>query len=173
MKKNYNPYIYQAKSDFEDRLFKMKNVVGVSVGTKITKGKDTGRECIRVYVEKKMPVFAVARQDLIPQNVEMVETDIIEVDRLDAPRPIPAQEYKKRMRPALGGISIGHFLITAGTFGFLVRDKESKEFMILSNNHVLANSNKAKEGDAILQPGPHDIKQQKKYICKDCKNEFT
>ena len=27
---------------------------------------------------------------------------------------------------------------------------------MLSNNHVLANSNEARRGDAILQPGPHD-----------------
>ena len=27
---------------------------------------------------------------------------------------------------------------------------------ILSNNHVLANSNEASEGDSVLQPGPHD-----------------
>ena len=31
-----------------------------------------------------------------------------------------------------------------------------RKFYILSNNHVLANSNKAKPGDTILQPGPYD-----------------
>ena len=30
------------------------------------------------------------------------------------------------------------------------------QVFVLSNNHVLANSNDAQRGDAILQPGPHD-----------------
>jgi hypothetical protein len=51
-------------------------------------------------------------------------------------------------------VSIGHHDITAGTLGCLV--KKDGQAMILSNNHVLANSNDAQIGDAILQPGPHD-----------------
>lgn len=51
-------------------------------------------------------------------------------------------------------MSIGHRDITAGTLGCLV--KKNGEALILSNNHVLANSNDAVIGDAILQPGPHD-----------------
>jgi S1-C subfamily serine protease len=48
-------------------------------------------------------------------------------------------------------VSIGHVAITAGTLGCL-----TSEGYILSNNHVLANSNNAQPGDHILQPGPHD-----------------
>lgn len=46
--------------------------------------------------------------------------------------------------------------ITAGTLGGLVRDNESGQVAILSNNHVLADANEATIGDPILQPGPHD-----------------
>jgi hypothetical protein len=38
----------------------------------------------------------------------------------------------------------------------VVRDRNTNERLILSNNHVLANSNDASPGDAILQPGPAD-----------------
>jgi hypothetical protein len=38
----------------------------------------------------------------------------------------------------------------------VVRDRQSGEPLILSNNHVLANSNEAQVGDPILQPGPSD-----------------
>jgi hypothetical protein len=34
--------------------------------------------------------------------------------------------------------------------------KRNNQWHILSNNHVLANSNDARIGDPILQPGPHD-----------------
>jgi hypothetical protein len=69
----------------------------------------------------------------------------------------PAQQ--KRSRPLKIGVSVGHFKITAGTFGCFVRGldpKDDKALMILSNNHVLANENRARKGDAILQPGPID-----------------
>ena len=59
-------------------------------------------------------------------------------------------------RPIFGGISIGHHDITAGTMSLLVRDRTTKESLILSNNHVLANINKGVKGDAIIQPGTHD-----------------
>src|SRR3546814_10205184 len=51
---------------------------------------------------------------------------------------------------------MGHAAITAGTLGGLVRDRETGAVVILSNNHVLANSNQGTAGDAILQPGPAD-----------------
>jgi hypothetical protein len=70
---------------------------------------------------------------------------------------IEAQTFNARVRPAIPGYSIGHFRITAGTFGCLVRDVcPPCRIYILSNNHVLANSNAAGIGDPILQPGPYD-----------------
>jgi hypothetical protein len=53
-------------------------------------------------------------------------------------------------------VSIGQYQITAGTLGCVVRDRRTGARLILSNNHVLANSNSASPGDAILQPGPYD-----------------
>ena len=56
-------------------------------------------------------------------------------------------------------MSVGHCKITAGTIGCFVRGltpKDARVVMILSNNHVLANENRAKPGDAILQPGRVD-----------------
>jgi hypothetical protein len=58
-------------------------------------------------------------------------------------------------RPAPLGFSVGHPNITAGTIGFRVKNAGGSVF-ILSNNHVLANSNNASIGDLTLQPGPAD-----------------
>ncbi len=84
-----------------------------------------------------------------------METDVIEIGR------VRLMERAVKMRPALPGSSIGHYKISAGTFGVVVRDKNSGEKLILSNNHILANGSngsdgRASVGDAILQPGPYD-----------------
>jgi hypothetical protein len=58
---------------------------------------------------------------------------------------------------------MGHVQITAGTFGAVVMDQKTKKPLLLSNNHVFANSSgaggrqrRARKGDLILQPGPYD-----------------
>ena len=64
------------------------------------------------------------------------------------------------VRPSPCGISIGHFKITAGTQGVLARGlspDRQKRFLVLSNNHILANCNDCQPGDAIHQPGPLDM----------------
>jgi len=63
-------------------------------------------------------------------------------------------------RPIIGGTSVGHYQISAGTIGCIVKDSDGKTY-ILSNNHVLANTSTVKNmravaGDTILQPGPAD-----------------
>ena len=130
-------------------LLKKKNVVGVGYGHKHTAGVDTGEPCVCVLVEKKVDISQLRKSALVPTTVDGIRTDVIEVGKIIA---LPATTDKHR--PAPGGISIGHKDITAGTFGCLVTDGDTT--FILSNNHVLANSNAADLGDEILQPGPHD-----------------
>lgn len=72
---------------------------------------------------------------------------------------VDAFSHRFRIRPAPGGVSVGHFRITAGTLGCLATGNSSprnQRLMVLSNNHVLANSNSANLGDCICQPGPAD-----------------
>jgi hypothetical protein len=68
----------------------------------------------------------------------------------------PSHWYRKRQRPLRLGTSIGHFSVTAGTLGCIVKNRSDGTNMILSNNHVLANENDATPGDVILQPGHFD-----------------
>jgi hypothetical protein len=64
---------------------------------------------------------------------------------------------QKKVHPLQIGLSCGHFKITAGTLGCFVRLRgDVAKLFILSNNHVLADENKATVGEAILQPGPFD-----------------
>ncbi len=64
--------------------------------------------------------------------------------------------HQRRNRPLRLGGSVGHFKISAGTLGCFVRAGGDGPAMILSNNHVLADENRGKKGDAILQPGRFD-----------------
>ena len=80
------------------------------------------------------------------------------------------QLLRRRMRPCPSGFSIGNVAITAGTLGSVVYDFQPgattdppapgvgvpSRYYVLSNNHVLAASNAAPIGSAILQPGPFD-----------------
>jgi hypothetical protein len=64
--------------------------------------------------------------------------------------------HQRKNRPLRVGGSVGHFRITAGTLGCFVQAGSDGPPMILSNNHVLADEDRGKKGDAILQPGPFD-----------------
>ena len=63
----------------------------------------------------------------------------------------------KQPRPIQLGVSGGNINdgCSAGTLGSLVENKFGRQF-ILSNNHVLADENRAVKGDLIIQPGSLD-----------------
>jgi len=136
-----------AKEASKQTIMKYPNVVGVGIGKK----NDDGLPSIRVMVKEKRPLAALHPKEVLPQAINGFLTDVVQVGEIKA-----LQARTDRWRPALGGVSIGHYKITAGTLGTVVRDKASGAPLILSNNHVLANSNEANIGDPILQPGPYD-----------------
>jgi len=71
-------------------------------------------------------------------------------------RTCSPEVFQRRVRPLHIGLSIGHVKITAGTLGAIVSERGGLAPLVLSNNHVLANENGAKPGDAIVQPGRFD-----------------
>jgi len=139
----------QAKRKSETMLIGMDNVVAVGVGFKSVGGVQTNEPAVIVSVVKKLPSSQLVGLAMVPSLLGGVQTDVIETGKI-----VAFQDPKQKMRPARPGVSIGHYQITAGTLGCLVQ--RSGQVYILSNNHVLANSNAAQFGDAILQPGPYD-----------------
>jgi len=103
------------------------------------------------------------------RRAEMVDTNGHRRVVMEVPEA-GIETLTKRSRPAQGGYSVGHINITAGTIATGVYDilpggstnppthglGQPARYYILSNNHVLANSNNANIGDSILQPGPAD-----------------
>lgn len=143
-------------------LFGFPNVVGTGTGYKRVQGVDTGQMAVVVFVSEKLPARAMSRSAIVPPEVDGLPTDVIEIGRLKALRPDSAQAARVgRLRPAPGGVSIGHPDITAGTLGAVVWERSAGRPMILSNNHVLANSSTHFPGKPpgevpVLQPGPYD-----------------
>lgn len=130
-------------------LMGRENVVATGIGYKTVGNVVTNELAIVVSVVQKRPSAQLAAAAMIPKTVGNMKTDVIETGRI-----IAFQDPKQKMRPARPGVSIGHFQITAGTFGCLVQ--RGTQVYILSNNHVLANSNNAQLGDPIYQPGKYD-----------------
>lgn len=141
----------KAKDRNLKKLKQKKNVIGVGIGHKITNGKDTGELCLSVLVTKKVAPSELSNKDFVPKIIDNIFTDVKEVGKI-----VALKARTDRWRPAPGGVSIGHYSITAGTLGGFVKDIATNETLILSNNHVMANSNNASIGDPILQPGPAD-----------------
>jgi hypothetical protein len=161
--------IAEVQDKRERELLCLDNVVGVAASLKVKGDKPIRKWALTVLVEKKPALADVPKASRIAPEIDGVPTDVVEVGKLE---PLV---FNARVRPALPGYSIGHHNITAGTFGCLVRDirrcccKVEKDcdcnrfreecagdYLILSNNHVLAASNLGKPGDLILQPGPFD-----------------
>lgn len=151
-------------------LLSLPQVVGIGHGLKEVSGSQTSDEAIMVLVKKKVTANSLPKQMLVPKVFENMPTDVIEVgdliahetaDRITETDVSIQLSPTSRVRPAPPGVSIGHYRITAGTFGAVVYDKANGQALILSNNHVLANASNGRDfqariGDAILQPGPAD-----------------
>lgn len=122
-----------------EKLMQIVGVVGTGIGM-----NDYGEPVISVFTEDKLVTGIPTTLGTIPVEKKVTGRFIAYVDPTTRfPRPVPI------------GVSVGHPKITAGTIGCRVKDG-SGNLYILSNNHVLANSNDATIGDAIIQPGTYD-----------------
>ncbi|MPZ89154.1 MAG: serine protease [Nitriliruptorales bacterium] len=149
-------------------LLDKDHVVGVACGTKIAGGEDTGEQALTVLVDTKLPREMLTEDDLVDTSVDDTPTDVQEVGVLQAGQAVPVppevmepSALSQRVRPAMGGFSCGHPQVTAGTIATGCYDASPfpgipQRYYLLSNNHVIANSNNAQIGDPCLQPGRVD-----------------
>lgn len=154
------------KNKSEDQLSKRQGVVGIGVGHKWADGVPIDHQpAILVFVEKKRSKKGIIQkfslEEVIPESIDGIPTDVIEVGKIVLHKvKVPkltkqSVGFSQRVRPIKPGFSCGHRGITAGTIGGFFLDKDGDPVLI-SNNHVLADENRAKNGDPIYQPGPHD-----------------
>ncbi len=130
-------------------LMAKPNVTATGIGWKISNGQKTDTLALVCSVESKQAKRDLLESEQIPASIQNIPTDVRVTGLIRA-----LKDPKRKFRPAPGGVSIGHVDVTAGTLGCWV--KKNGNYFLLSNNHVLANSNRASKGDAILQPGRYD-----------------
>ncbi len=121
-----------------ERLLGLPGVVGTAVGL-----NPAGRPVVQIFVTAPNVGGFPDALDGVPVQRKLTEMFVA------GSNPVT------RQRPAPLGYSIGHPAITAGSIGARVKNASGTVF-VLSNNHVLANSNDAQFGDPIYQPGPFD-----------------
>ncbi len=149
-------------------MFKKANVVGVGLGYRIKSDQQTREPAMQVFVTRKVPRVDLPSSDLVPRSIQGSIVDVVEIGEVkllseieDEDGSVRPANRLARLRPAPGGVSVGHRRVTAGTLGVAVVDSISKTRLMLSNNHVLANSTtgedgRAAVGDPVLQPGSFD-----------------
>ncbi|HEX9611397.1 MAG TPA: CARDB domain-containing protein [Gemmatimonadales bacterium] len=130
--------VIAAQRRHTDALLRIPGVVGTAVIV-----LPDGRPSVQILLERDGAAG-------LPQALDGVPVTLRVTGRLMA-----FSDPIQRQRPAPLGFSVGHPAVTAGTIGARVRDALGRVY-ILSNNHVLANSNDASIGDPQYQPGPFD-----------------
>ncbi|MBW3541934.1 MAG: hypothetical protein KY476_16825 [Planctomycetes bacterium] len=121
----------------------LDNILGTGIGIREREGHLTGEIVLKVFVRKKVREPAQIADGRIEPEHDGVPTDVEEM--------VEGSAYDRRERPAPCGASVAHATGRIGTIGSLgIRDNKC---VLLSNNHVLAKENRARRGDAIVQPG--------------------
>ncbi|AEB75584.1 hypothetical protein [Clostridium botulinum] len=141
-------------SNMEYKFFLNKaNVIGVGLGYKIKNGFCYYKECIKIFVTKKIAENKLSDNDLVPKCFKGIETDVNEIGFQSM------YSLRDRKRPVTGGYNISPTIgAESGTLGCIVTD--GKYYYVLSNNHILASNGKTPINCPIIQPS-------RKYKGKD------
>lgn len=173
------PMLLEAKSAVEQQLIQQAtqaagatsvqsfqdagNIQGVGIGLGdegdgVSAGGEPGSPALTLFTAEPMSAEQARSVVASSLGVQAAATDELAVNVV-VTGVIEAQPHRFRLRPAAGGISVAHFKVTAGTIGCWTIGRSAprnSRLLLLSNNHVVANSNSAVYGDCVCQPGPYD-----------------
>ena len=141
---------FAAQDGLNQSLLEADGVVGTAIGFGLG-----GRPVVKVYLESP----GITGLPMSFENTPVVHEVLGEIWALgqnpaDSQDESPLNPRTHFPRPVPIGVSTGQPDVTAGTIG--ARATDGSKIFALSNNHVFANSNDAKIGDNVLQPGRVD-----------------
>ena len=141
---------WEVQQRHERAIFAREGVVGVGLAENAV-----GQPVVRIFTSRRGISGLPIR--LEGQDVEVVVAGRFVAGELAA-QPGAGAPSDRWPRPVPIGVSVGHQDVTAGTLGCQVYQSSAchvQEF-ILSNNHVVANTNLGFPNDLVVQPGPYD-----------------
>ncbi len=143
--------VWEVQERHQNGLLKRLGVVGVALGENAA-----GQPVVQILTDRPRVEGLPAVLD--NERVEVVMTGRFQSGEVTEPQAGASAPTDRWPRPVPIGVSIAHQDVTAGTIGCQVWQAGGchTTFFVLSNNHVLANSNYANGGEPILQPGPAD-----------------
>lgn len=148
----------RAKSDqkVKSRMQNDANILGVGIGLKEVKGRATEDLALKFYVRAKIPEKTLSKAENLKGIAGTTRIDVVQMGPLRA-----RGSFTQRLRPGVGGCSgcvVIPNLVYTGTLGLGMRGFGglADRTFVLSNNHVLANENRARIGDPVIQPGSLD-----------------
>jgi len=120
-----------------------KNVSISYLGTKVSKGIDTGVPCMVVGVLQKEDLRNLKTEDIIPKTYNGLVTDVIQAPFIKARTGCSDPDstcypHAEKYRPLIGGISFcQNNPSLAATLGMMVVDSLDDAIVGLTNNHVI------------------------------------
>lgn len=129
-----------------------QNILGFGWGEKTVLDRYGGTASLVVYVREKKPLSRLPNARRIPKFIDGLPTDVIQTGDLkalsaaDTAASCQTNPAGPQNRPFPAGVSIGGGTNTAGSFGCMVTRPDIEEPLLLSNYHVLADT------DSTLRP---------------------
>ena len=134
-------------------LMNLENINGIGMGYKYVNNCKTLELCLHVLVENKIDTKYLSKNNIVPKIYMGIKTDVI---KFKMPKAC-GEALPNKIRPVEGGYGVSCNNIS-GTIGCIVTKQIGKRvlYYILSNNHVLAGSNKTPLGTVVIQPSIKD-----------------
>jgi hypothetical protein len=162
------------KERARERLMAIEGVHGTGVGCRYVQGRRTDELAITVYVFAKKPASALTSQQTVPNEIEGIKTDVIEM-------PVGSCcDDATRYRPLIGGSKINWTTITHpqpnstvtqphdGTLGCFAKSRRTNKNVVLTAAHVVGGCGDpvvaVQAGRRIGQPNDDDDRS----CCSKC-----
>jgi hypothetical protein len=154
----------------DQRLIWRCGLLAIGVGHKVVANKSTGEPAVKAFVSRKLPAESVVPERMIPLQLPAsggaIRTDVEEMAPPVSPPWVvggPTDPWaavlgnRTRRRPVRGGDSLSSYRSLIGTAAITVVDTtRGGGCAIVSCNHVLAELNRGRVGDRIVQPALDD-----------------